>query len=280
MGESRATRRAESELYNQRWISYFITHPKFKMIHWGTDQILQPQRSFKMGTDGLIAKLVRNDAARHAQLIDQIRTYRDTMFSREIQQTKLRPMIDRMEALLVGFGVPDVVSQIATVRQQLRLAASAGYLCAGLPDTNAVYVLKDDISECLHASNTEGIPAGAPHPLDFEVYHRPLPDDNDKTDLWYFNDLGNGKSITSQAYDRVLHASNTLVTDQGTSTSTPGRQPTTTMPKSSRSSLLTHRTSSPSAAISHSPASAPALIIHGGCRLGSGSGLGDLHLRF
>jgi putative transposase len=27
MGESRATRRAESELYNQRWISYFITSP-------------------------------------------------------------------------------------------------------------------------------------------------------------------------------------------------------------------------------------------------------------
>lgn len=188
---------------------------KFKMIHWGIDQILQPQRSFKMGTDGLIAKLVRNDAARHAQLIDQIRTYRDTVFSREIQQTKLRPMIDRMEALLVGFGVPNVASQIATVRQQLRLAESAGYLCAGLPDTNAVYVLKDDTNECLHASNTEGIPAGVPNPLNFEVYHRPLPDDNDKTDLWYFNDLGNGKSITSQAYNRVLHASNTLVTDQG-----------------------------------------------------------------
>ena len=71
-------------------------------------------------------------------------------------------MIDRMEKLLVGFGVPNAVAQIGIVRQQLRLAASAGYLCAGLPDTRPVYVLKDDTSECLHASNTEGIPAGQP----------------------------------------------------------------------------------------------------------------------
>ena len=81
----------------------------------------------------MLAKLVRDDAGRRAQLIDQIRTYRETMFSRAIQQTVLKPMIDQMEALLVGFGVPNVMAEIATVRQQLRLAESAGYLCAGLP---------------------------------------------------------------------------------------------------------------------------------------------------
>ena len=110
---------------------------KFKLIPWGIDQILQPQHSFKMSTNGLIAKLVRNDATRRAQLIDQIRTYRDTIFAREVQQATLKPMIDRMETLLVGFGVPNAVAQIAVVRQQLRLAASAGYLCAGLPETQA-----------------------------------------------------------------------------------------------------------------------------------------------
>ena len=107
------------------------------------------------------------------------------------------------------------VSEIATVRQQLRLAESAGYLCAGLPGTSAAYILKDDTSECLHASNTEGIPAGTPNPVNFEVIHRPLPDNNDDSDLWCFNDLGTGKSVTSQAYGRFLHASNTLVTGQG-----------------------------------------------------------------
>jgi hypothetical protein len=188
---------------------------KFKMIHWGIDQILQPQHSFKMSTNGLIAKLVRNDAARRTQLIDQIRTYRDTIFAHEVQQATLKPMIDRMEALLVGFGVPNAVAKIAVVRQQLRLAASAGYLCAGLPETRPVYVLKDDTSECLHASNTEGIPAGQPNPANFEIYHRPLSDNNDPTDLWHFSPLGNGNSATSHAFGRVLHASNTLTTEQG-----------------------------------------------------------------
>ena len=193
-----------------------VDNVKFKIRSLGAStRSSSPERHFKMGTDGLIAKLVRDDAGRFTQLIDQIRTYRETVFSREIQQTMLKPMIDKMEALLLGFGVPNAVSQIAIVRQQLRLAESAGYLCAGVPGNSSVYVLKDDTSECLHASNTEGIPAGTPNPPNFEVYHRPLPDNNDPTDLWSFNDLGNGKSITNQAYGRVLHASNTLVTGQG-----------------------------------------------------------------
>jgi hypothetical protein len=186
----------------------------FKMIPWGLDQTLQPDRSFKLATGGLIAKLVRNDTARRQQLINQIGTYRDTVFGRENQQTTLKPLIDQMEALLVGLGVPNAVAEIATVRQQLRLAESAGYLCAGLPNTSQVYILKDDTSACLHASNTEGIPPGAPNPANFEVYHMPLRDDNDKSDLWSFNDLGTGKSVTSLAFGRVLHASNTL-TAQG-----------------------------------------------------------------
>jgi hypothetical protein len=191
-----------------------VDNVKFKMIPWGIDQTLQPDRSFKLGTDGLIAKLVRNEGARRAQLMNQIRTFRETVFSRETQQTVLKPLINQVEALLVGFGVPNAVSEIATVRQQLRLAESAGYLCAGLPDTDAVYILNDDTSECLHASNTESIPAGIPNPVNFEVYRLPLRDDNDKTDLWRLNDLGSGKSLTNEAFGRVLHASNQL-TGQG-----------------------------------------------------------------
>jgi hypothetical protein len=192
-----------------------VDNVKFKMIPWGIDQTFQPDRSFKLGTEGLIAKLVRNDGARRAQVLNQIRKYRDTVFGRESQQTVLKPLIDQMEALLVGFGVPNAVSEIATVRQQLRLAESAGYLCAGLPDTSAVYILNEETNECLHASNTESVPAGAPNPVNFEVYRLPLRDDDDKTDLWRLGDLGSGKSLTSEAFGRVLHASNTLVTPQG-----------------------------------------------------------------
>jgi hypothetical protein len=188
---------------------------KFKMIPWGIDQTLKPKRSFRIRNEGLIAKLVRNDPARRAQLINQIRIYREVVFGREVQEATLKPMIDKIEKLLVGLGVPDVVSEIATVRQQLRLAESAGYLCAGLPGASAVHILEGETSECLHASNTEVLPAGAASSLNFEVYHRPLPDNDDKADLWFVNDLGSGKSITSQAYGRVLHASNTLVSGQG-----------------------------------------------------------------
>ena len=103
-----------------------VNDVKFKMIPWGIDQILQPilPVNFRVAPSGLIASLVRNDAARRAQLIDQIRSYRDTVFSRETQQTVMKPMIDQMETLLVGFGVPNAVSEIAGVRRQLQLTGS------------------------------------------------------------------------------------------------------------------------------------------------------------
>src|SRR6476619_1562542 len=132
---------------------------KFKMIPWGIDQTLQPDRPFKLGRDGIIAQLVRNDDARRKQLFDQIRVYRETLFSREHQQTVLKPLIDQMQALVVGFGVPSGAAEIDAVRQQLRLAESAGYIATGLPGpSNPVYILKHDTSACLHASNTESIP--------------------------------------------------------------------------------------------------------------------------
>lgn len=188
---------------------------RFELIPWGSDQILQPQHHFKLSTNGLLAKLVRNDTTRRTQLIDQIRTYRDTLFAREIQQATLQPSIDRMQALLVGLGVPDVSAQIATVGQQLRLAASAGYLCAGVPATRAVHVLERDTGHCLHASNTEGIPVGQPNPVDFHIYHRPPPGQNDPSDQWLVDTHGNATSLTSQAFNRRLHASTTLTTGQG-----------------------------------------------------------------
>ena len=188
---------------------------RFKMIPWGIDQTLQPGRRFKLEDEGVIANLVRGDDARRAQLIDQIREYRDTIFNREFQQATLAPLMDQMQALLSGFGVPDVAAQIATVRRQLRLAASAGYLCAGLPDSRPVYVLAESTGTCLHASNTETVPAGGAAPTNFEVYHHPLRDDNDATDLWRVAALGGGKSLVNQAYSRFLHASMTFATDQG-----------------------------------------------------------------
>ena len=192
-----------------------VGNVKFKLVPWGIDQTFRPDDPFRLGRNGLIAKLVRNDAARRKQLLDQVRTYRETIFAREVQQTVLKPLIDKMEALLVNMGVSNAVSEVAIVRQQLRLAESAGYICAGLPDASAVYVIHQRTGECMHASNTESIPPGAAPPLNFEVYRLPFRDDNDKSDLWVFNTLGNGRSLTNQAFSRVLHASATEVTPQG-----------------------------------------------------------------
>ena len=192
-----------------------VGNVKFKLVPWGIDQTFRPDDPFRLGRNGLIAKLVRNDAARRKQLLDQVRTYRETIFAREVQQTVLKPLIDKMEALLVNIGVSNAVSEVAIVRQQLRLAESAGYICAGLPDASAVYVIHQRTGECMHASNSESIPPGAAPPLNFEVYRLPFKDDNDKSDLWVFNTLGNGRSLTNQAFSRVLHASSTEVTPQG-----------------------------------------------------------------
>lgn len=179
---------------------------KLKFIPWGVDQILQPPRSFRLETEGRIAKLVREDDARLAQLTEQVRTYRETVFGRAVQQSVLKPMIDGMEKTLVRLGVPDAGRRIAEVRRQLQLATSAGYLFGGVPAGSVVHVLTDT-GECLHASNTEAIPAGAVPPVNFEVVHQPLAEPSDDSDLWTMGDLGVGKSLTSRAYGRVLHAS-------------------------------------------------------------------------
>ena len=192
-----------------------VANVKFKMIPWGIDQTFQPDRPFKLGRDGIVAKLIRNDPTRRKQLINEVRALRETVFARKVQQAVLKPLIDKMETLLGSLGVANVVSEIAVVRQQLRLAESAGYVCAGLPDATAVYILDKNTGECLHASNTETVPPGATPPVNFEVYRLPLRDNNDASDLWVVNTLGAGRSLTNQAFNRLLHASATLVTPQG-----------------------------------------------------------------
>lgn len=189
---------------------------KFKLIPWGIDQTLRTDHRFKLGGTAVLAQLVRDDATRRDQLFDQIRAYRDTIFSRQSQQTVLKPLLDRLESLVTDLGVPDAAAQVATVRQQLRLAESAAYVLTGIPDNTTVYLLNEEAGAALHASNSETIPPGAAVRENFEVYHWPLKDDNDPADLWRITDAGGGrKSLTSQSSGRVLHASDSLTTDQG-----------------------------------------------------------------
>src|SRR5690606_18428347 len=106
---------------------------------------------------------------------------------------------DRLQALVTDLGVPDAAAQVATVRQQLRLAESAAYALTGIPDNTGVYLLNEEAGAALHASSSETIPPGAAPPQNFEVYHWPLKDDDDPADLWRVNDAGGGrKSLTNQ----------------------------------------------------------------------------------
>ncbi|WP_103336046.1 CotH kinase family protein [Amycolatopsis sp. CA-126428] len=181
----------------------------FKLIPWGLDQTLQPGRHFRLDTVGLLAKLVRDDPARRAQVVDQVRSYRETVFGFRTQQDVLKPLLDGMGTLLAGLGVPDPATQLTAVRKQLRLAASAGYLCGGLPGAEGAYVRDDVTNECLHASGSEAIPATAAEPGGGEVVHRLRPANIDDTDLWCFAPLGTGQSVGSKASGRVLHATTT-----------------------------------------------------------------------
>ncbi|WP_068277616.1 CotH kinase family protein [Aldersonia kunmingensis] len=186
----------------------------FKTIPWGIDQTLQPQRHFYLGAEGLIADLIRSDPAAREKVFDRIRTYRDTVFDRDTQDTVLRPLFEKAEALLDGFGVPNASAEIGAVRKQLRLATSAGFLIAGLPGAKGAYIRDDATNDCLHAGKSDTIPRDDPNPTNFEVTHRPRPPAVDDSDLWSFADLGTAKSVTSKAFGRVLHASS-IVSSQG-----------------------------------------------------------------
>ncbi|WP_326837453.1 CotH kinase family protein [Amycolatopsis rhabdoformis] len=180
----------------------------FKLIPWGVDQTFQPTRHFTVRTRGLLARLVHDDATRRAQLLAQIRTYRDTVFGRDTQQTVLTPLLERMGTTLTSLGAPDMPAQLIALRKQLRLASSAAYLCAGLPGSAGAYVREDTTNDCLHAT-TEPIPAPPGAPANFEVTHRPRPAAVDDTDLWSFSRLGAGTSLANKATGRFLHASAT-----------------------------------------------------------------------
>ncbi|MGW3961110.1 CotH kinase family protein [Amycolatopsis sp. NPDC005003] len=182
---------------------------RFKLIPWGLDQTFQPARHFRLDTAGLLAKLVRDDAGRRAQVVDQIRGYRETVFGFQTQQEVLKPLLDGMATLLTGFGVPDVPTQLTAVRKQLRLAASAGYLRGGLPGAAGAYVRDDVTNDCLHASRSETVPAVAGEPGGGEVVHRLRPAAVDETDLWCFAPLGGGQSVSSKASGASLYATTT-----------------------------------------------------------------------
>lgn len=185
-----------------------VNNVKFKLIPWGIDQILQPGSKFNLGVEGLGGRLVRSDPTRLNQVRDQVRLYRQNVFNETTQETVLKPLIDQMEAILLYYGIPNAATEVAVVRQQLKLVKSAGYLFAGLPATSSVYLINKDTGTCLHASDTETIPfPNVNPPRQFEVVHR-VPEDS-RSDRWFFKPHGAGIGLQNEKYSRWFHASGT-----------------------------------------------------------------------
>lgn len=196
----------------------------FRMMPWGIDQTLQPGRSFALDRTGLLARLVFDDPTRHAELIDRIATLRRTVFGFDIQESVLMPMIESMRSILASFDVPALTAEIDTVRKQLRLANSAGYLCSGLPGADGAY-LRDDATNDVIRAGADSIPptpvppapvppAPVP-PAKVEVVHQPRPRTLDDAALWVISEQGSGKCLTNKKSGRPVHASTTLMTSQG-----------------------------------------------------------------
>ena len=165
----------------------------------------------------MIAQLVRNDDTRRKQLIDQIRMYRETLFSRENQQTVLKPLIDQMQALLVGFGVPNAGGGdrfSATTTAAGRIGRHTSLRVCPAPPTRCTSSSTTPVTACMPAIPSRFRRARRPQRTSRSTTNR-CSTTIDPTDLWVLNDLGTGKSLTNQAFNRVLHASGTQVTGQG-----------------------------------------------------------------
>ncbi|MFW0794488.1 CotH kinase family protein [Gordonia sp. CPCC 205515] len=191
-----------------------IDNVHFAMIPWGIDQTLQPDRHFLLGTEGRLAKLVRSDPTRRAQVLEQIRIYRSGIFGRKSQDAVLIPMLEEMRATLSGLGVPNLPVEVGIVRKQLRLAMSAGYLAGGVDSADSLYIRDDATNDCMHVSS-QPIPLDVPTPTNFEVTHRPRLAAEEDTDLWTLPALGDGQSIVNKASGKILHASTNLNSGPG-----------------------------------------------------------------
>ncbi len=179
---------------------------KFKLIPWGLDQILQPTRRFRLSSGSVLGDLTRNDATRLAEIRTQVDSLRESVFSHAKIDTVLKPFIDQMEALLTaGNKIPGISGEITKVRQQLKLVRSAAFLFNGGWNTRVSLVDKAT-GDCLHASNTESVPAGATNPVNFETVHAPLVEGS-TADTWEFKFGAVDLKLMSSQTGRFLHAS-------------------------------------------------------------------------
>lgn len=157
---------------------------KLKFIPCGIDQIMQEGRDFQVAAQAIPAQLIRNDNAARAQLFAQIKTFANTIFSRKNHDAVLKPMIDKMEALLATAGASSqgLAGPIGVVRKQLKLIRSGAFQLIGELPQDATMWLSKASGDCIHASVSELIGTAPPATAPQEVYH--CPPTGQASDTW------------------------------------------------------------------------------------------------
>ncbi|KAF2811967.1 cellulosomal protein [Mytilinidion resinicola] len=114
-----------------------VADVKLKFIPSGIDQIMQEDRPFRLGNKAVLAQLVNSDATAKAKLFTQIRAYANTIFSTTNQDTVLKPLVDRIVAVLMSAGAnsTDVAGPIDVVRKQLKLVRGGAFQLIGEKET-------------------------------------------------------------------------------------------------------------------------------------------------
>jgi hypothetical protein len=221
---------------------------RFKFIPWGLDQILEPFDEedeypedpndgiskislFRIGPpegdkdDSGLGRLVRNNLALLNRLSDQIRIYRENVFSRDYINGDLNNFIVLMQTQLDALGELDT-DEINEVREMIKVARSAAYYfgqgytesyfagerfldlgALGLTtgDATGAFLIDKTTGSALFAG-LENIPGGTPQ--QFEVYHG-VQADNFSPARWWFETVSgtSGQVLRNEAFARYLYSS-------------------------------------------------------------------------
>lgn len=187
---------------------------RFKYIPSGIDQILQPvsydpehpeDRYFRLDAVGSIARLVRNDSTSRTKLFNQIKTYRNTVFSRAKIEGDIKAHLNKCKARLSSLGF-DATAGIAEIVDQLELARSASYLLVGPTSSEGLYVVDKTTGDVLHPSSVLTVGGTS---TDFEALHQGWADTS--ADRWYFT---SGR-VVNESSGRRLHCAQASTTSGG-----------------------------------------------------------------
>ncbi|HKO49081.1 MAG TPA: CotH kinase family protein [Polyangiaceae bacterium] len=179
----------------------------FKFIPWGIDQILQKSRTFTV-VNPSVAGSAMYGSELHKRFMNAVASLKSTVFSRAMLDGAIKTRIDTLQSQLQTLGI-DASAQIKVIRTQLKLSRAAAVRLTGM-DESGIYLADLETGNVIHASTTEQVPNSPGH---YEIYHRPSA--NEASDRWLTGWSPTGLTLTSEAFNRNLIGSPSLLTSAG-----------------------------------------------------------------